>query len=156
MNSSASYALGPIIVVGGLMLIIWLGIRVGNSGYMADISIRDQDIEIRPRWPLPMLAFRTRIIVPCASIVDVDVEPQARDFHELTLRTMGLTVPGALTTGTFRGDEGTSFWIYGRGTNALALTVSDHYYQLIVVEVANPRAVARQIRAALTGGRGDR
>lgn len=74
------------------------------------------------------------------------MEPHARDFHQLTLRLAGISVPGSLTAGTFRGEDGDSFWLYGAGDNALSLETRDFRYQLVVIEVPDPGAVAREIR----------
>lgn len=148
MSGSLAYAVGPIVIVGGLLFLLWQGSRLGRDGAMAEVSCGDDAVEIVPRWPLQLLAFRSRIAIPYEKLVDVTVEPYARDFHRLTLRLAGISV-GSLTAGTFRGDDGDSFWLYGAGTNALTLEAREFRYQLVVIEVPDPGAVARGIRAEL-------
>lgn len=149
MADSPVSVIGPVAIIGGLALVIWLAIRLSRTGEMAEVSISAKTIEIRPRWPLPILSFRALIVVPSHCLTDVTVEPGAREFHQLSLRVMGLSIPGALTTGTFRGEEGLSFWLYGNGKNALTLEIANYKYQLIVIEVADPASVARELRALL-------
>lgn len=153
MTGSLAYAAGPIVIIGGLLIVIWQGARLGRAGSTAEVSYGDDAVEIRPRWPLPCLAFRICVAIPYEKLVDVTVEPQARDFHQLTLRLAGISVPGALTAGMFRGVDGDSFWLYGTGDNALTFEVRDFRYQLVVIEVPDPGAVARDIRAELRSRR---
>lgn len=103
--------------------------------------------QLRPRWPLPCLAFRLRVVIPYEKLVDVTMEPQARDFHQLTFRLAGVSVPGSLTAGTFHGANEDAFCLCGAGDNALAFETRDLRYQLVVVEVPDPGAGARDVRA---------
>ena len=115
---------------------------------MVDISITDEVVTFRIRGLHKLLALRSKIRVPLRSIVAV--EPgEAATGAARGWRLFGSWIPGLITAGTFARDGQWWFWDVVRPTRALAITLTQHRYSRLIVEVADPGDALLRLRQAL-------
>jgi hypothetical protein len=65
------------------------------------------------------------------------------------IRAPGTQLPGVITAGTFYQQGKRVFWDVHQPENAIVLDLADERYDQLIVEVADPAGMARQIMAAL-------
>ena len=93
-------------------------------------------------------ALKSRLQFPLASV------QSARVDAELAARPRGLRAPGTylpkiITAGTFYADKKRWFWDVSDPKNALVIELAGEKYQVLVIEVADPKRAVAQIEAAI-------
>ena len=94
-----------------------------------------------------VFALKSRLQFPLSSVSSVRIDP------ELAARPLGWKAPGTyiprwITAGTFYYEKKRWFWDVSRPDNAIVIELEGEKYQVLVVEVEKPGAVAAQIEAA--------
>ena len=64
-------------------------------------------------------------------------------------RLPGTEFPGVITAGSFRKDGAWTFWDVVQPANALVVSLRDHRYSQLVVEVARPDDERQRLQRAL-------
>jgi hypothetical protein len=64
----------------------------------------------------------------------------------------GTNIPGVLTAGTFFHDGKRVFWDVHNPENTVVIELRDERYNELIVEVADPNAAVKLVKAALPGG----
>ena len=95
-------------------------------------------------------ALRSRIRIPAADIVDVTPgEPLVREEWP-GWRLPGTSLPGVITAGSYFKNGQWSFWDVVQPSRAIAVTLRNHRFARLVVEVAEPVVVIGLLQRAAT------
>ena len=112
---------------------------------MADSTVTFTVVGLHKVW-----ALRSRIRIPAADIVDVGPgEPIVRQEWP-GWRLPGTSLPGVITAGSYFKDGKWSFWDVVRPSRAIAVTLRNHRFSRLIVEVADPVAVIALLQQAPT------
>ena len=97
-----------------------------------------------------VFAAKGQVEVPLSHVRGAAVRPREEARKESgVLRTPGTSLPGKVREGTFRSASGDrQFWAVRRADRVLVIDLQDEPYSRIVLEVADPEAVAARIQAA--------
>ena len=81
-------------------------------------------------------SLTSKITIPKEKIIKA-----YQDELEITfwkgLRMPGTEIPGLLAAGTFY-KNGRNFWDVSNKKNAIVITLDNHYYKKLIIEVSNP------------------
>jgi hypothetical protein len=93
-----------------------------------------------------MWGFKSRIIIPLNQITGVKLEKPTfgRKWWQV-LRAPGIHWPGVITVGTYYYAGKRGFWDIRRPERAAVLTLHDHYYDEIVMEVTDAEGFVREL-----------
>jgi hypothetical protein len=146
--------------VGGIAAVAWLVVRIranmesaeepetGPSKHgLVDVEIADGTVRISPRGGWVPLSLHTHVAIPLDHVESCMTHAYAKDDAQVA-RLMGSNVPGCLYAGTMTGPEGSSFWVYRDGANAIVLILEQEQYAYVCIEVDDPESVVGQINAA--------
>ncbi len=115
---------------------------------MVEITFTSDEIQLEVLGIHKILALKSRLSFPLASIRNVAIDPQMADKPR-GLRLPGTYIPRLVTAGTFYADKKRWFWDVTNPDNALTIELEGEKYQILVVEVEKPNAVVNQIKTAL-------
>ena len=131
----------PVVLIGGLMgALLW-----PRSGPPAVITVADDQVLVTMRGPFRLFALRSKVEVPVASVVAVRTDDHARGLVR-GFRTG--TATHNILAGTFKSSGCRAFWAVDDGHDAVVIDIAGETFDRVVVEVADPEAVAQAIRAA--------
>lgn len=93
-------------------------------------------------------ALRRQVNARASQVLDAQAVPRA-DTPPLGLRLPGTYVPRLVTAGAYRHrDHGWAFWCVYRAPRVLRVTLTDHRFRHLVLQVADPDEAAARIREA--------
>ncbi len=115
---------------------------------MVEIKVTAAEIQLEVVGMHKVWALKSRLRFPLSSVKSVTIDPQLAD-RPRGLRAPGTYIPRLITAGTFYADHKRWFWDVCNANNALVIELEGEKYQMLVVEVEKPGAVAAQIEAAL-------
>ncbi|WP_158727754.1 MULTISPECIES: hypothetical protein [unclassified Flavobacterium] len=88
-------------------------------------------------------SLQSKLTIPKENIVKA-----YQDESEITfwkgLRMPGTEIPGLLAAGTFY-KNGRNFWDVSNKKNAIVITLREHYYKKLFIEVQNPQLALQQL-----------
>ena len=84
-------------------------------------------------------ALKSKIMIPKDKILDAYQNKEEFTFWK-GFRMPGTEIPGYITAGTFY-KNGRSFWDVMNKKNAIIVTLEDHYYKKLIIEVENPEVI---------------
>lgn len=84
-------------------------------------------------------ALKSKIIVPKQNVVSAIQNIEKIPFWK-GIRMPGTEIPWLFAAGTFY-NNGRHFWDVYRKKNTIIVTIKDHYYQKLFIEVQNPTEV---------------
>ena len=97
-------------------------------------------------------ALRRGAWVPLDHVTGAHVDECAKEVRTLSLRVAGSYVPKVLASGLYRSrGGGRQLWAVRRSPQVLVVDLRDEKWDRIVLEVADPAAVAARIEAARSG-----
>lgn len=116
---------------------------------MVDISIAGGVVTFRVLGLHKLWALRSKVRVPIRDIVKV--EPGATVAREgwAGWRLPGTSFPGLITAGSYLKRGQWSFWDVVRPGKAIAVTLKEHRFTRMIVEVADPTAEVQRLEQAL-------
>jgi hypothetical protein len=116
---------------------------------MVDVTIEGDRAAFQVEGLDRMWAFRSRLEIPIAHIVDVQHDPEqvGRWWHGFKL--IGTDVPGLFAAGTFYYHGELVFWDVRDPAKTIVVVLDHERYKKLIVEVEDPAAVASQIRRAI-------
>ncbi len=114
---------------------------------MVQISTQGGNLSIEILGIHKVLALKSRLQFPLSSISSVRRDPRFAD-KPLGWKAPGTYIPRMVTAGTFYHDKKRLFWDVSNPDNALVIELEGEKYQVLVLEVEKPGAVAAQIEAA--------
>jgi hypothetical protein len=112
---------------------------------MASVELTDTHLVARLSWAEGLLALKRRVAVPWAHVRDArraDLAPEALAGWKV----VGTQLPGGTRYGTFRRHGRTAFMALRHPDRAVVVELAGERYAYLVLEVANPDAVAAEIR----------
>jgi len=113
-----------------------------------ECNVEGDRVVVRLRGWRSVLATRSTIRFPLASIVRIDHDPSVRAHVKIGLRQWRKHGQGVWRLGTYHGLDGWSFWSIGLGRNAVLIECSGERFRYVVVEVADAQRTVREVRAA--------
>jgi hypothetical protein len=120
---------------------------------MVDLSISGSDLVLHVRGADQLWALKSSLEIPLAHIAEIRADPTIAHGWWHGLRMPGTNIPGVLTAGTFYHDGKRVFWDVHNPENTVVVELKDERYSELIVEVADPNAAVKLVKAALPGGR---
>lgn len=117
-----------------------------RSGHLVTISIDAQELTITPRGLNKVWSFSREVTIPLDTIVGVRIVT-GDDLRPRGTRLPGTYIPKLITAGTYRTDEGRSFWL-AHGDRAIRIEARGTVYNAAVITVSEPEAQIRRLRRA--------
>lgn len=133
-----------------LVLIIGSAMMAASRPDLARVSIGSGAVTVRPVGVLKLFTLRARISIPATSIRQVSIVPDPLDGPSPGMRWPGIWLPG-LQAGTFMGNGLKSFWLCGRGPEALRLALSDGPFDYVMIQMSNCRDLWEEIEKSGIG-----
>ena len=90
-------------------------------------------------------AFKSSIQVPQRNIIKACQEHGEFTFWK-GFRMPGTEIPGIITAGTFY-KKGWNFWDVRGKENVIVVTLQDHFYKKLIIEVENPHKIMQLLNA---------
>lgn len=115
---------------------------------MIQIAITDDRVTFHLSPWHALFACRRRIWARLDQIVAVNAPPRSEVLRPF-LRMPGTCLPWLLAAGTFIGPEQHEFWDVTRRRRVLTVTLRDHEFTRLVVEVADPVAEMHRLGQAV-------
>ena len=119
---------------------------------MVDLSIAEGKLTLHVRGADKLWAFKSSLEIPLVHIAGVRADPKAARGWYHGIRMPGTNVPGVITAGTFYQDGKRVFWDVHNPENTVVIELKDERYNELIVEVADPNAAVKLVKAALPGG----
>ncbi len=120
---------------------------------MVEVSVHAERVRFEVKGLDKLWAMRSELEIPLAHIVSVrqDPEPARGWFHGL--RVGATNLPGILTAGTFsQAGEGLVFFDVHDPERTIVIELEHEHYRRLVIEVADPPAVVKQLQLAVARG----
>lgn len=114
----------------------------------AQLEVEQDRVVVRLSGWRRVLATKTTMSFPLASIARVEHDPMARSHVRSGLRNWRKHGQGIWRLGIYHGIDGWSFWSIGVGRNAVLIECSGEHFRYVVVEVGDPARTVKEIRAA--------
>jgi Bacterial PH domain len=119
---------------------------------MIDVSVQGDRVRFEVEGWDKLWALRSQLEIPLAHIKDVRTDPEAARGWWHGLRMGGTNVPGLLTAGTFyQPGDGWVFFDVHDPERTVVLELEHEHYRRLVIEVADPEAIVKLLRASKTG-----
>jgi hypothetical protein len=115
---------------------------------VVDIEIDDGIVTFRVAGLHKVWTLKSTVRVMLRNIVDVRAGAAAVPAGSAGWRLPGTWLPGVITAGSFWKRGQWTFWDVMRPERALVVTLKDHRYARLVVEVARPEEELRRLRQA--------
>jgi hypothetical protein len=114
---------------------------------MTRVSITDGKLAIEVQGWDKLWSLTSRLEIPLEHVVNVrSADDKESGFR---VRTMGTSVPGVITAGTFLQEGSLVFWDVHDLKRAIAIELQDERYSKLIIEVADPEETIRTLRKAL-------
>jgi hypothetical protein len=120
---------------------------------MVDVSISGGGLVLHVRGADQLWALKSSLEIPLAHIAEIRADPTIAHGWWHGLRMPGTNIPGVLTAGTFYHDGKRVFWDVHNPENTVVIELKDERYNELIVEVADPNAVVKLVKATLPGGK---
>lgn len=118
---------------------------------MVDIRIDGDHVVFEVEGVDKLWSLRSRLEIPLAHVTDVEANADqvGRWWHGFKL--WGTDVPGVFAAGTFFYDQELVFWDVHDPAKTIIVSLDHEHYKKLIIEVADPKAAAAQLRAAVKG-----
>ena len=117
---------------------------------MVEITLTDNTLHLEVQGLDKLWALKSRLTIPLAHVQAVRADPEVARGWWHGIRAPGTQLPGVITAGTFYQQGKRVFWDVHAPENTIVLDLEDERYDQLIVEVADPAGVVRQIEAALS------
>jgi hypothetical protein len=144
MDAGTEVVLIVVLVVG---VVIYLGVAASRRPGLARVRREGEAVVVEPIGILKLLALTSQLRLDAGQVTAVFSVQQPQERYRPGMRMPGTWLPGLLA-GTFRGPEGRSFWLVGRGETSVRLELVEGRYDYVVVDVADPAETVREINRA--------
>lgn len=116
---------------------------------MVEVEIREGALHLEVKGLDKLWALKSSLTIPIAHVRGVRRDPMVARGWFKGLRAPGTHIPGVIVAGTFYQDGKRIFWDVHRAENTLVIELDDERYDQLIVEVAEPDAVAARIGEAI-------
>lgn len=116
---------------------------------MVDLSIEKGKLQLRVEGSDKLWAFKSSLEIPLEHIVGISTDPEEARGWWHGVRLAGTNFPGVITAGTFIQQGNWIFWDVHNPEKAVVISLRDERYEALVIEVEDPGAAVRQVRAML-------
>ena len=116
---------------------------------MLELSISNGALTVHVRGADKLWALKSSLEIPVQHITAIRADPSiARDWWH-GLRMPGTNIPGIITAGTFYQDGKRIFWDVHNPDNTIVIELKDERFSELIVEVSDPSAAVKTVRAGL-------
>jgi hypothetical protein len=119
---------------------------------MVDLFISGGTLLLHVRGADQLWALKSSLEIPLQRIIGIRADPNIARGWWHGIRMPGSNIPGVLTAGTFYQNGKRVFWDVHDPANTLVIELADERYDELIVEVADPEAAVKQVKAALPPG----
>ena len=116
---------------------------------MVTIEIQDDILHLEVEGWSKLWSLRSHMEIPLENIVRVYTEPDTTLGWWHGIRAPGTHIPGVLVAGTFYKDGKRIFWDVKNAEKTIVIDLKDEHYQQLIVEVAYPKDVVKEIEHAM-------
>jgi len=116
---------------------------------MVDVTVQDGKAIFEVEGLHQLWAFRSRLEIPLTHVTDVQFDPEQVGTWWHGWKLLGTEVPGLFAAGTFYYHGELVFWDVRDPAKTIVVSLAHEQYKKLIVEVADPDAVAARLRAAL-------
>ena len=120
---------------------------------MVEISVADGIVTFRVLGLHKLWALRSRVRVPAHDIVKVEPGETAAREAWAGWRLPGTWFFGLITAGTYLKKGQWSFWDVVRPAKTIAVTIKNHRFTRLIVEVADPGTDISRLEKAVAARR---
>src|SRR5215213_4624894 len=120
---------------------------------MAEVELAEDALVVHVRGMDQLWALRSRLEIPLAHVLGVELDPDAARNWWKGLRAGGTHIPGAISAGTFYYEGDRVFWDVHDPEKTVVIQLRDERYARLVIEVDDPRATVAAIQGALPNQR---
>lgn len=118
---------------------------------MVRVTIHDRALDVEMDGMDKLWTQRNHLIVPLANVRRIRRDETETRRWSNSLRIPGTGAPGVIEAGTFYLGLNRVFYDVHRTDHAVIIDLVHERYDELVVEVADPQAVIRDVQAALEG-----
>ena len=116
---------------------------------MVEVEISGGTLHLEVKGLDRLWAFRSSLAIPLSNVRGVRRDPEVARGWFKGFRAPGTHIPGVIVAGTFYQDGKRVFWDVHHAENTLVIDLDDERYDQLIVEVAEPDAVAARIGEAI-------
>lgn len=120
----------------------------GVNGMTSAVSIDGKNLDVSFKGIGGLLAFKSQLVVPLSSVESVEAV-ELTTVERPIIKRVGARIPGLLATGSFGTGDDIQFWYVHRADRVLVVNLIGDNYKRLVLEVSDPDAMAKEIKAAL-------
>jgi len=133
---------GPLVLVALVAFLVYGMVRRSAP----TLEVRDGELVVTLPWIDAVLAVRRRLRFPLGTVKGVAVAPRA-SVPATGLRWPGTGLPGVIRAGSYGFGSSRDFWFVRRAATVLVVVLEPgEAYRRLVLQVADPDAVALQLR----------
>jgi hypothetical protein len=147
MDTGSGVVLVVLVVIVATGTVSGLGAAASRRSELARVRVDGDAVVVKPVGVLKLLALTSGVRLPVSQLAAAFWVERPQERYRPGVRWPGTWLPGLLA-GSFRGPEGRSFWVVGRGETSVRLDLDGHGYDYVVVDVADPAAVLSEINRA--------
>jgi len=118
---------------------------------MVEITIDGNNVVFEVQGWDKVWSLRSQLTIPLAHINDTYADPEPAMGWLDGLKIAGSAFPNIFRAGTFYQDGEWVFWDVHHHENTIVIELEHENYKKLIIEVADPAAEVRKIRAALKG-----
>lgn len=116
---------------------------------MVDLTIADGKLKLNVEGADKLWAFKGSLEIPLVHIAGVRADAEIAHGWLHGIKAPGTNLPGVITAGTFYHDGQRVFWDVHHAEKVIVIELRHEKYQELIVEVADPDAAVKQVRAAI-------
>jgi hypothetical protein len=116
---------------------------------VASIEITNDALIVHVEGLDRLWALRSRLEIPLQHVLGAEVDPERATNWWQGVRIMGTALPGVIRAGTFLQHGEWVFWDVHDPALTVVIALQDEHYTQLVLQVADPPAVAAAINRAV-------
>lgn len=116
---------------------------------MVDITVAGDKLMLDVKGIDKLWALKSTLEIPLAHVTGVRADATIARGWWHGFRMPGTHIPAVITAGTFYQDGERVFWDVHNPDKTIVIDLLDENYQQLIVEVADPEAAVRLVKAAL-------
>jgi len=113
---------------------------------MVEVRLEDESLVFDVKGWHQLWAFKNELRIPREQVLSAKHDPSVCKGWK-GWRAPGTSVPGLITAGTYHLDGERIFWDVSNAEGAVVITLNDHKFKQLIIEVEDPVAVVEMLTA---------